>query len=232
MYRRDRRFVGVFRCSLRSETRRRRGQARWFAGSLVHCSNGPAYIGSPVSLLAVSAIALGAASTGCSSGGDSASKKSKPDGGQLIGSSLPDGGAFAISPQNPNITVNPDGTVTPVQFTVSNTGGAVVEWTISNPYLGTIDSNGLFTPGGRVGGSGDIEVRVNGNVVSKVHITVTVADVQNGSGTGGVNVDAGAGGLGGVGGEGLGGPVSDAVLKILQGTPTADSSIQILYPYD
>jgi hypothetical protein len=90
---------------------------------------------------------------------------------------------------------------------------------------------GLFTPNGQVAGGGDIEVRVNGMTVGKVHITVNVAAEQNGAGAA-AQADAGAGGLGGVGGEGLGGAVPDDVLKILKGSPVGDDTIKVLYPYD
>ncbi|HEX4336364.1 MAG TPA: hypothetical protein VH062_10655 [Polyangiaceae bacterium] len=188
-----------------------------------------------------------AATFGCSSSSKSSGHKptgnTKVDGGISI--SVPEGGFFTldsgkgssgtaiITPSNPNITINPNGAPPdPIQFTVTGTGNADVEWTVSNPYLGTIDpKTGLFTPNGQVAGGGDIEVMVNGMTVGKVHITINVAAEQNGA-SGPAEGDAGAGGLGGVGGEGLGGAVADDVLKTLKGSPVADASLKLLYPYD
>ena len=44
--------------------------------------------------------------------------------------------------------------------------------------------------------------------------------------------DAGAGGYGGVGGNGPGAPPSATQLGTLNGTPTADATVSMLYPYD
>jgi len=178
------------------------------------------------------ALAMSAPVVGCSSG-SSSSSKAKVNGGTggFIGQTG-EGGTFVISPTNPDISVDPGGPPpSPVQFTVTNPGGATIEWRVSNSYLGTIDQNGLFTPNGQVGGQGDIEVVVNGKTVATVHITVHVAQVQNGGGQAATG-DAGLGGLGGVGGEGLGGSVSDALRAVLEGAPTADSALRLLYPYD
>ncbi|HEX3593779.1 MAG TPA: hypothetical protein VHU80_01720, partial [Polyangiaceae bacterium] len=127
---------------------------------------------------------------------------------------------------------NPNGSPpAPIQFNVTGTGNADVTWSLSNPYLGVIDpKTGLFTPNGQVAGGGDITVMVNGMTVGTVHITVNVVASQNGAS--GPEGDAGAGGLGGVGGEGLGGAVPDDVVNALKGTPTADSTLKLLYPYD
>jgi hypothetical protein len=171
-------------------------------------------------------------SSSCSSGSDSSNgKAAQKDGGGLIGQ-VGEGGAFSISPKSLDLSVDPGGPPpSPVQFTVVNTGGATVQWRDTNPYLGTIDSNGLFTPNGQVGGAGDIEVVVNGKTVASVHISVKVAQVQNGGATSSGG-DAGAGGLGGVGGEGFGGPVSDAEKTLLQGPAATDAALALLYPYD
>ena len=196
-----------------------------------------------ISWLAV-CLAIGA-SVGCSSStSGSKSRGKRLDGGITI--SRPDGSGFftldagshgsgsvVITPGNPTIAINPNGAPPdPIQFTVTGSGTSNVTWTLSNPYLGTIDPmTGLFTPNGQVAGGGDIEVMVNGMTVGKVHITINVAAEQNGA-AGPTESDAGAGGLGGVGGEGLGGAVPDALLTALKGAPTADGSLKLIYPYD
>jgi hypothetical protein len=137
-----------------------------------------------------------------------------------------------ISPEKADLTVNPaTGMPNPVKFTVTGTGSASVTWVVSNPALGYIDQDGLFTPTGRVGGTGTIEVVVDGKVVASVPITLTIAFEQNGGGAAD-EADAGAGGLGGVGGEGFGGKVDDDVLSLLKHAGSSDPSLQVLYPYD
>jgi hypothetical protein len=198
---------------------------------------------------ALALVALGSFAIACSSNDSSSGSGKKKKGGTStdggIAIPIPSGGFFTldsgkgvggsavITPANPTIEINPNGAPPdPVQFKVTGVGSAKVEWSLSNPYLGTIDPmTGLFTPNGQVAGGGDIEVRVNGMTVGKVHVTINVAGEQNGA-SGTAQGDAGAGGLGGVGGEGLGGPLDDAALKVLKGKPVADGSITLLYPYD
>jgi hypothetical protein len=139
---------------------------------------------------------------------------------------------FRIAPGSVDLTVNPAlGKPVPIQFTVTGGGGAAVTWQVTNGALGYIDDTGLFTPTGKVGGKGEIQVLVGGKVVAKVPITLTIAYEQNG-GDGASAADAGAGGLGGVGGEGFGIKVDDAVLALLKGQGSADPSLTFLYPYD
>ncbi|HVW27011.1 MAG TPA: hypothetical protein VHC69_16715 [Polyangiaceae bacterium] len=196
-------------------------------------------------------VAAGAAVSCSSSSGTSGGKQHgkathDPDAGVVgtISIPVPEGGFFniesgtslgtvVITPSNPTISVNPNGgPPDPVQFSVRGTGTANVQWSLTNNYLGTIDPNtGLFTPNGQVAGSGDVVVTVNGMTVGTVHITVNIAAEQNGS-TDSMIGDAGAGGLGGVGGEGLGGAVPDDLLSKLKGSPAADSSLSLIYPYD
>jgi hypothetical protein len=177
-------------------------------------------------------LAIGAIGNACSSSGDalhSNKKGSSNEGGILFPTG--EAGAISISPSNPEIFVNPaTGKPDPITFTVTGAGNTPVEWVVSNPNLGTIDANGVFTPNGLTGGEGDIEVHV-GNVVAKVHIVVHIQAEQNGSTTPSTG-DAGLGGLGGVGGEGLGGAVPADVLAVLKGTPSADAAVTLLYPYD
>lgn len=140
-------------------------------------------------------------------------------------------GTLTITPANPVIDINPTtGTPEPVQFEVSGGGGGEPEWKLSNTSLGHIDPRtGIFYPNGKIGGEGDIEVRI-GDAVGKVHIVINVKFEQNGApeSTG----DAGAGGLEGVGGEGFGREVPQNVLDLLKGTPAADAAVKYLYPYD
>jgi hypothetical protein len=183
-----------------------------------------------LSCLVIGGIA-GACSSSSSSGDTNGAGGGSSEGGLFNG--VTDGG-IVISPASPDISVNPGGPPpTPVQFTVQGVGTAQVGWRVSNPYLGTIDASGLFTPYGNVGGEGDIEVTIDGKTVAKVHVTVRVNQEQNGAATAGAGVgDAGAGGLGGVGGEGLGGAVPADLLAVLKGTAAPDAALKLLYPYD
>lgn len=183
--------------------------------------------------------ALGMIGNACSSSNSGSGKgRLRGDGGPLflfeggsIFNRLDDGATLSISPTDPEINVDPlTGKPDPITFTVTGAGNARVEWVVSNPNLGTIDENGVFTPSGLAGGDGYIEVHV-GSAVAKVHIVVHLTATQNGASAASL-VDAGAGGLGGVGGEGLGGAVPDDLLTVLKGTPGTDAALKLLYPYD
>ncbi|HVU04166.1 MAG TPA: Ig-like domain-containing protein [Polyangiaceae bacterium] len=172
-----------------------------------------------------------AATTGCScSSSDShATGAGQKDGG------LGDGGlvvgGFSISPNPASLDVDPgSGKPATLQFTVTGASPGQVTWKVSNPYLGSVDSNGLFTASGLAAGEGDITATFGGQTVT-VHIVITIAETQNGDADANA-ADAGVGGLGGVGGEGFGGSVPDDVLAILKGTPSADAALAMLYPYD
>jgi hypothetical protein len=201
------------------------------------------------------AAALAAAGCTSSSSGESAGKKrngsrgdagsvdnaggagggsvTRFDGGPLIigieSSTNP--GQIIVTPADPKVTVDPaDPSASSVTFKARGDGSDQVTWAVSNPDFGSIDDNGVFTPSGRAGGTVEVTATV-GNVVGRVTVTIAIAYRQNGAPAGG-NEDAGVGGLGGVGGEGLGSAVSDAIAKILDGKPSVDSSLSLLYPYD
>jgi hypothetical protein len=147
-----------------------------------------------------------------------------------------DGGSattLTVTPATTTITVNPAaGPLPTVPFTLhGNTGGEAPSWRVENPSLGYIDPNGVFTPTGTVGGVETIEAVV-GNQKPTATVTINIAYQQNGNGATMTSTDAGAGGLGGVGGEGFGGPVDTGLIATLQGKPTADASLRMLYPYD
>jgi hypothetical protein len=140
-------------------------------------------------------------------------------------------GAPKVTPDKVDLTVNPaTGMTDPVQFKVTGVGSATITWVVSNPALGYIDQNGLFTPTGHVGGTGTIQVIIDGKVVASSPITLTIGYEQNGGDSS--DGDAGAGGLGGVGGEGFGGKVPDDLLTILKHASSTDAALKWLYPYD
>jgi hypothetical protein len=141
-------------------------------------------------------------------------------------------GSFSISPPTASLTINPaSGSASTVQFTLNGDPmGQDVVWHVTNPAIGGIDSNGLFTATGTAGGNSEIQAVIGGTTV-KASVTVTINYEQNGGGTR-TDTDAGAGGLGGVGGEGFGGAIDDSLVSVLKGAATSDASLKWLYPYD
>ncbi|HEX7668048.1 MAG TPA: Ig-like domain-containing protein, partial [Polyangiaceae bacterium] len=123
-----------------------------------------------------------------------------------------------IIPDSPSLDVNPaNPEPATLAFQVTGATTSQVTWSVSNPGLGTIDSNGVFTASGKSAGTTTIRATI-GDVVVSVTLTVNVAHAQNGRGAGD-ELDAGVGGLGGVGGEGFGVAVPDDLVKILTGSP-------------
>jgi hypothetical protein len=143
--------------------------------------------------------------------------------------------SVAIAPANQTVIVKvADGVVTQaptVQFSATDSSDASVNvgWTIDQGALGSISTTGLFIPSGTVGGTANI-IAGFGSSTARTTVTVIIQRTQNGN-TGTVDL-SGAGGYAGVGGEGPGGPASAADVATLQQTPTADSTLSFLYPYD
>lgn len=153
----------------------------------------------------------------------------KSDGGTTDGGSSANG--ISITPATLQLTVNPaDGPAQSTQFTVHGAEAGSISWHSSNPNVGTVDSNGLFTPTGLAGGVVKVEATV-GTTTVYATVVVTVNYEQNGGPA--VTTDGGgAGGLEGVGGEGFGVNVPDDVIARLKGTPETDATLKWLYPYD
>jgi hypothetical protein len=160
------------------------------------------------------------------------------DGGQptfiLVGDASVVQGVLAIAPLAPALTVV-TGQPTPTQQFTATLGGEPtngVAWSIDRGELGSIDTTGLFTPAGTLGGVGKITA-TTGTQTATTTITVSLQTTELGdpswTATPG---DAGAGGYGGVGGNGPGAPPSTTQTGTLNGTPFADPTVSILYPYD
>lgn len=173
---------------------------------------------------------LGSSSTSTAggSGGFDASLGGGSDSGVVNPSSV------VIAPANPTVAVNIDanGVVTTqsVQFTATSGGNPVnVGWSVDQGGLATISSTGSFTATGASGGTLHVIAGVGQALVSTT-VTIVVTRVQNGF-TGTIDL-TGAGGYGGVGGEGPGPNPGDTAIATLKQTPTADSARTWLYPYD
>jgi hypothetical protein len=185
---------------------------------------------------------------GCGSGGSSAGGR---DAGTLIGpadssilmfgddtDSGVDGSTFrqgtlVITPTAPTVAVTTGQPAPSVQFSATVGGTATsVAWGIDRGELGTIDGNGVFRPSGTIGGTGNVTAAYGGQKVTTT-ITVTIKTTQQGdpAWTAGP-LDAGAGGYRGVGGDGPGGAPSTTQMTALAGTPTADATVSLVYPYD
>ena len=194
-------------------------------------------------LLAV-AIACGAigacGGSGGNHGGGGGNDASVPvdasgDGPSLIttGDGSAPQGALAIAPLDPVLTAVTGQTPPTQQFTATVNGVATgAAWSFDRGELGTIDAKGLFTASGTYGGVGHVTASV-GSQKATTTVTINLQTTQQGDPTWSSNPpDAGAGGYGGVGGGGAGGPPTQGQVTTLNGTPKADATVSLLYPYD
>jgi hypothetical protein len=143
-------------------------------------------------------------------------------------------GAIAVLPAAPVVTVVTGQPIPTQQFTATVNGQPTTQvvWSIDQGALGAIDATGLFTPSGTVGGVANIKASM-GTETGSTAVTVKLQSTDLGDpGWSATPPDAGAGGYGGVGGDGPGAAPIGGQTGALNGTPTADSSVSILYPYD
>ena len=140
-------------------------------------------------------------------------------------------GPLVIAPLDQVLTATVGQAPPTAQFTASVNGASVSPaWTIDRGEIGTIDvSTGLFTAAGTLAGKATITGSYLGRTAT-TSITVKVAQTQNGDPAYPAPAP-GAGGYGGVGGDGPGPAASTAQQTVLNGTPTADAAVHILYPY-
>jgi len=160
------------------------------------------------------------------------------------------GTVFSISPSNLTVLVVVAGQSSPtVTFTATLNGFPVsAAWAVDRGDIANIplppSSTGIFTPTGTTGGLATVTAGFNGMTAS-AQVFVELFAQQNGvnpnvpsevlqTATSVGQLTAG-GGVGGVGGEGLGGPVTDnTTLGALQ-NPTSNGqalNLTFLYPYD
>jgi hypothetical protein len=142
---------------------------------------------------------------------------------------------LVIKPADPVVTVTvANGVVTsqPVAFQAIANGSSPVQaaWQIDRPDLGNMDPHsGVFTPSGLAAGVGHVTAQY-GTLSATTSITLTVDSTENGGPVGGTDA-----GIGGVGGNGFGGPVSMGTQTVLTGpatAPTTAAQLGWLYPYD
>jgi WD40-like Beta Propeller Repeat len=141
-------------------------------------------------------------------------------------------GTLAISPLAPTVTVVAGMTPPTQQFAATLDGIPIAPgWAVDRGEIGTLDSTGLFTTPGNVGGVANVTATY-GSDKATTTVTVQISRTDVGDPAAGATADAGSGGYGGVGGDGPGGAASMAQQTTLTGTPTADNTVKILYPYD
>ena len=171
-------------------------------------------------------------------GGGSGSKDGSglTDGFKLFDTGLGEGGlggsgTLTITPANKTLDVTV-GAPAPTISYEAHLGTQVVtaSWAIDRGELGTLNpSTGLFTAGETVGGVAHVTATY-GKQIASTMVTVFLSYTENGGA--GLDAGTGAGGVGGVGGFGPGGSVPASIVTVLDGTPTPDSTIGWLYPYD
>ncbi len=186
-------------------------------------------------------------STSNSSGGNGGS-------GEGGGFDIPSNGGgtsqgFDVQPAAPQTLLVTIGDAPPtLTYTATNNGSpANAGWSVDKGNIGTVtpgpDSSSVFTPTGTTGGSALVSGGFNGQTESR-EVFVQLSGSQNGydpndplqaaqvpSGIG--DLTAG-GGVGGVGGEGLGGAVADQSTLDALLTPSGDGSaedLRFIYPY-
>jgi hypothetical protein len=193
--------------------------------------------------LAIAAVAAACGSSASSWSGDGGMDATVYDTGTTSSSSgvhtlgQHDGGGgsvtqLSISPENATLTV-PYGKQAPtLTFKATSLGKPVpAVFTIDLGQIAAIDpGTGVLTPFGKVGGVAHVTAQYGG-VRATTSITVVISIVDNGA-PAGLDAGGGAGGNGGVGGSGPGGAVTAAQQATLMGTPTADTGLAWLYPYD
>jgi len=138
-----------------------------------------------------------------------------------------------ITPLDATVDVTIGTPVPTLAYTATSSGKTIAPaWSIDRGEIGTIDAaTGVFTPGGKIGGKASVTATYAGKKAT-TSVTVKLHMTQNGDPDAGKPV-SGAGGNGGVGGEGPGAAVSAPTKTTLDSLfPTVDPALGFLYPYD
>jgi hypothetical protein len=173
------------------------------------------------SLMLVGALVLGSyAGVGCGSSGGSgfggtdagsspdatSHPKGHKDGGVTLGSPDTAPAILAIKPQNPTLTVTGPGTK--LQFSATLGGQTVgAAWTLDAAGTGSIDSHGLFTASGLLGGTVEVTATADGQT-AQTALNLVLQLTENPGG------------------------ISSATQGQLKGGGSADPAFAWLYPYD
>jgi hypothetical protein len=175
------------------------------------------------------------------------------DGPSFLGDAVVTGdgaGVFDVEPSTlQTITVAAGQTTPPVPYAATLDGNPIgAGWTVDRGDLAAIgagpSAQGVLHPTGTTGGLVNVIAGYGGKTLQRP-VFIQLAASQNGSNANApgegqqiattvAQLGAG-GGIGGVGGEGLGGPVTDPATVTALTTPTSNGSAQglaYLYPYD
>lgn len=172
---------------------------------------------------------------------------------EVVISPFPDGGAFTVDPSAEQVITASftDGGSQPANlvYTATSAGGApaTVTWSLDRGDVGNVPpgpaSTATFTAKGTTGGIVNLAARAYNTTVSR-SIFVQLIGNQNGPNGNPAELqqiakspnDLGTGGgIGGVGGEGLGVPVTDMATLTALASPASDGKAQglaFLYPYN
>jgi hypothetical protein len=138
-----------------------------------------------------------------------------------------------VTPANPVLVVSPS-SPHPSKLFIATLGGVVVPatWSTDRAELGAIDSTGSYTAVGTFGGVGTVTASYQG-LTGSTSVVLQFTATQNGDTVSCTNPGTiGAGGYGGVGGNGPGCTATSTQIAVLDGAPTADPAVTWLYPYD
>lgn len=170
------------------------------------------------------------------------------DGGGSGGSGQ--GQGFEVQPQPQQVITVPLGSSSPsVSYTATFNGQPVAAgWVVDRGDIGSVTlgtaATGVFTPTGRVGGLVTVTAGLNGEtqrreVLVKLEGEQNGVDASNPDQATQIPADIGdlteGGGVAGVGGEGLGGAVTDGGVLAALDTPASGGGaegLKLLYPYD
>ena len=168
-----------------------------------------------------------------------------------LGDMLGDDGLDVQPSALQTITVQRGQNMPPVAYTATLHGVPVsVAWSVDRGDVGAMPAapaaSAPFTPTGVTGGMVEVRARMGTITITRQVFVKLTAGTQNGADPGNAaeqkqiatdvpSLSTG-GGIGGVGGEGLGGPVTDPVTTMQLASPTGGSgaaqSLQLVYPYD
>ncbi len=175
------------------------------------------------------------------------------DGGSMFDvPGTPDGtgdvvAGFDVQPSTLQTITVPVGMTSPTVTYTSTSSGSPVNagWDIDKGDVATIapgpSMSGIVVPTGKTGGVVTVSAAY-GSTILKRQVHVKLTSTQNGATAAQASQVATTvpsltegGGIGGVGGEGLGGEVTDGATKTALGAPTSDGKTEglgLLYPYD
>ncbi|MFT3925084.1 MAG: hypothetical protein QM778_21290 [Myxococcales bacterium] len=147
---------------------------------------------------------------------------------------MPSTSPLVLTPTDQTLTLNSSAPAT-LQFAATQDDRAISPvWTVDRVEIGNIDpATGMFTASGKAAGVVKITAKY-GNITGSINLTVAInwTDTAGDPNYQAAPTDPGAGGFGGVGGDGPAPGATPDQQTVLNGTPVADADVKLLYPYD